>query len=89
MWVTVSFLEVRLKNCKTQGFHPCTPLKGLLEIASQARRKFATGKYCESLKNLQNLKNIIYKCLSSFLESRTFLQKGPGGGIRGQSPLKK
>jgi hypothetical protein len=25
-------------------------LKGLLKIASQARRKFAVGKYCESLK---------------------------------------
>jgi hypothetical protein len=43
-----------------QGFHPCTPLKGLLETCSQARRKFAIGKYCESLKNPQNLKNIIY-----------------------------
>jgi hypothetical protein len=42
-----------------QGFHPCTPLKGLLETCSQARRKFAIGKYCESLKNLQNLKKTL------------------------------
>jgi hypothetical protein len=34
-----------------QGFHPCTPLKGLLQ---------------KSLKNPQNLKNIIYQCFSRF-----------------------
>jgi hypothetical protein len=44
-----------MSDCKMQGFYPCTPLKGLLETCSQARRKFAIGKYCESLKNPQNL----------------------------------
>jgi hypothetical protein len=76
-----------------------------LKIASQARRKFAVGKYCESLKNLQNFKkHHSSNAFQSFLESRTFAIFATGEfapnevrmfpkkvlvGVRGQSPLKK
>jgi hypothetical protein len=81
------FLLDSLADCKMQGFHPCTPLKGLLQ---------------KSLKNPQNLKNhylsMFFKVFWSpdpfaifargeFApnEVRMFPQKGLVG-VRGQAP---
>jgi hypothetical protein len=67
-----------------QGFHACTPLKGLLK------------KSLKNLQNLQKLKSIIHMIYQCFLElfgvpnlfcgtacSARFMV-----GVRGQSPLK-
>jgi hypothetical protein len=54
-----------------QGFHPCTPLKGLLK---------------KSLKNLQNFINLIYQCFSKFLGVQPLFVKRGWWGVGGKAP---